>query len=119
MVISDDQKIADIFTEYFETIVPILGLAIPKDAIFTTNGIEDPVCKAVHKYQMLPSILGIKEKYKNLIFYAYVSLSNLQNQLKSLDFSKSVLETDIPAKVLKQNMEIFSPFLFLPIISIT
>ena len=64
-----NQKIADIFTEYFETLVPKLGLAIPKDAMFATNDIEDPVRKAMHKYQRLPSILAIKEKYKNLIFF--------------------------------------------------
>ena len=37
MVISVDQKIVDIFTEYFDTIVPKLGLAILKDLIIATN----------------------------------------------------------------------------------
>ena len=63
MVISDDRKISDIFIEYFNTIVPKLRLAIPKDVIFATNSIEDPVLKAVHKNQRHPSILAIKEKY--------------------------------------------------------
>ena len=31
MVISDNQKIADNFIEYFDIIIPKLGLAIPKD----------------------------------------------------------------------------------------
>ena len=50
MVIFDDQKIADIFIEYFDTIVSKLGLTIPKDFTFAANGIADPVRKAVHKY---------------------------------------------------------------------
>ena len=54
MVISDDQKKVDIFIVYFDTVVPKLGLPIPKDVIFATNGIEDPVLKAVHKYQRHP-----------------------------------------------------------------
>ena len=33
MVISDNQKIADIFIEYFDTIVPKLGLVTSKDAV--------------------------------------------------------------------------------------
>ena len=37
-----------------------------------------------------------------------VSLSNLQNELKCLDSSK--YETDIPTKVLKENIDIFPPF---------
>ena len=65
VVISDDQKIVDIFIEYFDTIVPKLGLAIPKDATFAINGFEEPVLKALHKYQRRPSILALKEKYKD------------------------------------------------------
>ena len=45
MVISDDQKIADIFIEYFDTIVPKLSLTIPKHVIVATNGIEDSVLR--------------------------------------------------------------------------
>ena len=38
----------------------------------------------VHKYQGHPSILSIKEKYKDLNFsISSVSLSNLQNELNS------------------------------------
>ena len=91
MVISDDQKIADIFIEYFDVIVPKLGLAIPKDAIFAITGFEE--LKALYKYQRRPSILALKEKYKDQL-----SLSNLQSELKNLD-------SNIPTKVLKENMD--------------
>ena len=50
MLISDYQKIADTFMEYFNTIVSKLGLAVPKDAIFAINGFEDPALKEFHKY---------------------------------------------------------------------
>ena len=97
MVISDDQKIADIFIEYFDVIVPKLGLAIPKNAIFAINGFEE--LKALYKYQRCPSILALKEKYKDQL-----SLSNLQSELKNLD-------SNIPTKVLKENMDTSSSFL--------
>ena len=61
-VISDDQKMADIFLEYFATIVPKLGLAIPKDVIVATNCIKSLVLKAVHKYHRHLSMPAIKEK---------------------------------------------------------
>ena len=65
-----------------------------------------------HKYQGHPSTLAVKEKYKDLNFsFSSISLSNLQNELNSLDSSKSVHEIDIPTIVLKANMDILSPFL--------
>ena len=89
-----------------------LGLAIPKDVIVITNGIENFVLKTVHNYQRHPNILAIKETYKDLNFsFPIVSLSNLKNELKSLDPSKSVHETEIPTKASKGSMKIFSPFL--------
>ena len=62
MVISHDQKIADIFIEHSDIIVQKLGLAIPKDVVVATNGIEEPILKAVHKNQRRNSIIAIKEK---------------------------------------------------------
>ena len=67
IVISDDQKIDNIFIECFDTIVPKLDIGIPKGVVFAANGTEDPVLKAVHKYQRNPSILAIKENYQGLI----------------------------------------------------
>ena len=40
MIISDNQKITDPFIEYIDTMVPKLGLAIPKDVI-ATNGMKE------------------------------------------------------------------------------
>ena len=47
--------------------------------------------------------------------FSFSSLSsfNLKNKLKSLDTSKSVHETDVLTNILKENMDIFSPFLLL------
>ena len=96
MIISDDQKIACILIQYFDTILPKLGLGIPKDVIVVIISIEDPVLKAFNKYQRHPSLLKIKEKYRYLNFsFCNVCLSNLQNELKSLNSNKSVNETEI------------------------
>ena len=85
-----------------------------KDVIYATSGIEDHVLNVVHKYQIHPSILGIKEKYKDLYsLFSSVSLSNSKNELKSLDSSKSVHKIDIATKILKENMDIFSSFLII------
>ena len=82
--------------------------------MFSANGTENPVFKAAHKYQKHPSVLEIKEKYKDLNFsFSSLSSFNLKNKLKSLDTSKSVHETDVLTNILKENMDIFSPFFLL------
>ena len=89
-----------------------LGLPITRDVIFYTNGIQNTVLKAVHKYQRHPGILAIKEKYKDMKFsFSSVGLSDLENESKSLDYSKPVRKSDTHTKVLKKNAGIFSPFL--------
>ena len=53
-----------------------------------------------------------KKKYKDPNFsFSSVTSSNLENELKGLGSSKSVHETDILTKLLKENMDFFSRFL--------
>ena len=40
MIISDNKKTANIFVEYFDTTVSILGWALPQDVIIATDGIR-------------------------------------------------------------------------------
>ena len=61
--------------------------------MFAANGIEDSILKTVHKYQWHPSILAIKGKYQEpYVSDSNLSLSDLQNELKSLESSKSLHE---------------------------
>ena len=112
MVISGNQKIADIFIECLGSLVPKVGLAIPKNVVFATNGIEDPILRAVHKYQSYSSILAIKEKYKDLNFtFSRISFWVIKKVCNHPQppATKPVHETDIPTKVLKGK---FFAFLF-------
>ena len=113
MVISDDHEIVDIFLEYFDTAVPKLGLAILKYVIFTANCIE----RILFLKQCI-NIKGILEYLDStkiiktwICLFPVLSLSNLQNELGSLDPSKLSRETEIPTKILKDRTVIFSPFL--------
>lgn len=74
--------------------------------MFAANGIEDSILKTVHKYQWHPSILAIKGNYQEpYISDSNLSLSDLQNELKSLESIKSLHES------IKERMDCFSPFL--------
>ena len=62
--------------------------------------------------QRHPRLYEVKQKYKDLNFsFSNEGLLNLQNELKSLGSSKSVHETDIATKVLKE-IWIFFHFFF-------
>ena len=62
--------------------------------------------------QRHPRLYEVKQKYKDQNFsFSNEGLPNLQNQLKSLGSSKSVHETDIATKVLKE-IWIFFHFFF-------
>ena len=111
IIISDVQKFSlSISILYYQN----LGLVILKNVISATNGIEEPGLRACHKYQRHPSIIAIKEKYKDLNFsFSRVNLPILHNDnLRSLDFSKSVHENDIPTGTsIGKNMDILLIFL--------
>ena len=53
--ISDDRQVAEIFNNYFVTVTEILGIAENLDNVRSTEGIIDPVEKAMEKYANHPS----------------------------------------------------------------
>ena len=66
--ITDNAKVADIFNDFFSNVVKNLKITINENIISDTNGIDDPVLKAIEKYKKHPSILAIKKISKNNIF---------------------------------------------------
>ena len=57
------------------------------------------------KYQFHPSILIIKNKIKNFRFN-HVILSDIKNEIKSLNPSKATTHNNIPPKILRQSAEV-------------
>ena len=60
-MITDDAKIAEIFNHYFANITERLGISEDQSLLSQTTGINDPVEKAIMKYENHPSIKMIKE----------------------------------------------------------
>ena len=57
------------------------------------------------KYQFHPKILIIKNKIKNFRFN-HVILSDIKNEIKSLNPSKATTHNNIPPKILRQSAEV-------------
>ena len=61
-IISDTEKVPDTFNKFFVNIGDTLNIDKDKWFLIETNGVFDPVLKAVKKYSAHPSILKTKKR---------------------------------------------------------
>ena len=64
-IISNDVEVAETMNEFFVTVTDSLGINENSNNENATEGISDPVEKAVQKFANHPSILKIKGHYQN------------------------------------------------------
>ena len=74
------------------------------------ENIDDPTLKAIAKWRNHPSILAIASEYKNRanVFFNFVSKKDILTEIKMLDVSKTIQESDIPVKIIKANENFFA-----------
>ena len=114
--IDNEIKIAKIFNEYFVNTVKNLGILIEKEsATFTENNLSE-VEIALNKYKNHPSINAITKRMKNLskitFSFNFISHDDVVKQLNTLKSKKASQKTDIPIKIVKENVNIISHFLY-------
>ena len=89
-IISDTENVADTFNKFFTNKGNILNIDKDKGFLVDTNGVFDPVLKAIKKYSAYPSILKIKEKTNiNAISFLNVTYEEILNEINGLNTSKS------------------------------
>ena len=71
----------------------------------------DQFLAAIYKYQNHPSIKTTLEKCNLSFSFKTVSLTDTEKEMKSLNTNKASHSSDIPTKLLKQNVYLFSPFI--------
>ena len=74
------------------------------------ENIDDPTLKAIAKWRSHPSILAIASEYKNRVKFSFnfVSKEDVLTEIKMLDVSKAIQESDIPVKIIKANEDFFA-----------
>ena len=109
-MINKDSEIAEIFNHHFKTIADSLGISINDSVLLPTDGMLDSVDKAVRKYDAHLSICKIRENVKitNKFEFSEVSTSDAAVQIKQLSSRKASPVDSIPARILKQNSDVFS-----------
>ena len=84
------------------------------DATVNVEDNEDPVARAVEKYKNHPSYRLIKENYRNTnnnFHFENFSAKEIEKELRDLLSSKAAQDSDIPTKVIKVNIDIFTTIL--------
>ena len=81
----------------------ILGVIITK---------SDPVVAAINTFQNHLSVVNIKQREFDSIFsFINTSESEFRNIIKNLNVRKTCQGSDIPTKIIKLNIDLFSSFI--------
>ena len=112
-IITNDSEIAEIFNEFFTNITKTMDIAPGECILVPTDHLLDPVEIAVEKYKYYPSIQRIKDKVKQDLSFDFqpVTMIAVIDELSNLNPKKASAVTNIPARILKENRDIFAPFL--------
>ena len=110
-VVSDENELVEIFSNYFGNIVQNLGI----DGLTNISSDNDTatIRKAIEKYQNLPSIKLIRENIdsNNNFSFDLINPACIRNIINNLDTSKATQQGDIRTKVIKDNKDLFSYFI--------
>ena len=90
-----------------------LDISQYEDLTVDTRYIYDPLLKAIEKYENYPSFRIIKSTFKNLSTFSfhYVDESDIEKEIIGLNNSKASQGSDIPDKIIKNNLDIFKKIL--------
>ena len=112
--VSDNKEISETLNNFFSEVVANLNLPQYDDPSENVEYIEDPVARAVEKHKNHSSIRLIKENYRNtnnIFHFDKVPAKENEKKLKNLLSSKATQDSDIPTKVIKDRIDIFTPIL--------
>ena len=112
-VLPDDVKIAETFNSFFGNIVDTLNIEKDESAFCDTGDETDQLLRAIKKYSKHPSILSIKQYFKNPTEFSVAPVDKdvIAKEIKNLSTKKAAPQDDIPVKILKLNDDVFSQYL--------
>ena len=100
---------------FFSKIVPNLNIVNNLGGNITNPNITEPAFCAMQKYEKHPSILKIKEMMdtNNLLFsFKFIDRKKIFNELQKLKSKKACQGSDTPAKIIKENIDIITDFIY-------
>ena len=95
----------------------VTNLKIPEYADYhqIANNISDPILKVIVRYRNHPSILTIEEvckkSHKFSFSFSEVGKKDILEEIQRLDIKKAAQESDIPSRIIKENLDILGEYL--------
>ena len=111
-LLKSESETDEVFNNFFSNIVK--NLEIPEYKNLNTNieNVKDPGFRATLKYKNHPSIIAIKEKSKNEKFsFHEVNDEKIERGIMRLNKNKASQKSNIPIRIIKDNVHIFADFL--------
>ena len=105
--------ISDSLNNFFADFLINFNIPQYEDPNFNTNDIDDPELRVIEKYKNHLSIKLIKtnKENKNVGFrFQEIQETEIENELKNLDYSKASQDSDISTKIFKDNIDILCQF---------
>ena len=112
-LIKTDLETAEIFNNFFSNIAQNLKISRYTNEEPIVSNINDPTLKAILKYRNHPSITAIQNKCKIKDSFSFVEVDQrqIEKEILKLDANKASQSSDIPIKIVKENIDVFSDFL--------
>ena len=107
-IISNDVEVAETMNEFFVTVTDSLGINDNFSDENATDGITDPIEKAVIKFSNHPSILKIKGQFPTAgpFVFKKVAPDTVDEEVRNLNPKKATTHKSIPPKILKSNSDV-------------
>ena len=91
-IIFNAEKVSDTFNKFFVTIGNPFKIDKNKRFLVESNDISDLAFKAIKKYTAHPSILSIKEKMNNSVFFSKYHYVEILNEINADIFNDFILQ---------------------------
>ena len=116
-IISEDNRISEIFNDFFHNAVASLNVDIDPGLLLNADHIDDPVLKAIERYKKHPSIIKIKEareisKISMMFEFNFITMHEISLEIIGINSNKSNPIDSIPAKMIKENSSFFCSLLY-------
>lgn len=112
-IVSEDHVVTTILNDHFANITKSLNIVGNNETESTGDEISDPVTAAIEKYRSHPSVILIKNYSENIgaFHFKRAFIAEVLGQVDSLDTKKASPIGSIPAKVIKDNVDIVASYL--------
>ena len=113
-ILKTDLETAEVLYTFFGNIVKNLEINQYSNFDPVINHAKDPTLRAILKFKDHPSILAIQNNCKNGRKFAFeeIDLASIEKEIHNLKMNEASQSSDIPTKIIKENVNILAEFLW-------